>query len=290
MRLFAGLVMNSWYKEKSMIPTLEAQFDQRTLINTLHYLVQTQSSGQIRLETPNELWANLYLENGKVVHLDSSEGKTASKLAEITTWQAGSFRFYEGVAAPERTLKVMLQNLLPPAEGEEAKLNLAVSTIHLSGESVLTSNETMSLQDDTASINYIGVQMLLHIDGKRSLSAIAQVVGQPLDTIIAIAQDLCDSKMLQLVGTRPLYVSSSFFKDLHRMATPYFGPVAEFLIEDSVEDLGHDIANFPYSEIYKLFSLLRQHLNRSDWQIAFKKDFALLCRQYGIIITPSKNK
>lgn len=274
-----------------MEPTLEAQFDDnRTLISTLHYLVQTQSDGHVRLETPDGRWGNLYLDGGRVVYVHTSEGKTAAHLADLTTREKGAFRFYKDVPAPEQTLRVLLTSLLPADIVLDDTASDSQRVVHLTGESVLIANENLTLQDNTASLNYIGVQMLLHIDGKRSLAVIAQLAQQPLESIIRIAQDLSDMKMLQLVGTRPLAVSPRFFTDLRRMAAPYFGPIVEFLIDDCIEDLGYDIDTFPPGHVSRLFTMLRQKLERDDWQDAFKKDFYLLCKQYGINLKKRKAK
>ena len=82
------------------------------LANLLQYLFLNQASGCLSLRHPQGLQGQVYLQQGRVIHIDSGQMSDIAALSVLLTWEEGRFSFRSDVALSKNTLKISAESLL----------------------------------------------------------------------------------------------------------------------------------------------------------------------------------
>lgn len=179
--------------------SLQAKFDRFTLHNLLRYLAKSAATGRLTVQSNNGHETQIYFERGKVVHHDMPEAGVAG-INTLLTWQKGTFYFEDGTSAPQKTLRLFLDNVVPDMEAPNGG-SAEVSTLGviLRPSTVLSAESNMELATGTIALDVFAIELLMHFDGQRTLREVAEVVSQPLEQVISASRLLLAKGIAQSV-------------------------------------------------------------------------------------------
>lgn len=123
--------------------------------------------------------------------------------------------------------------------------------------------------------------VLMELDGKRSISQIAQVTAMAPQALQAIIKRLLDLKLIAPVQATTASLDTDFIAFLSAQMSQAVGPIAEILLEDAVYDLGHDLNQFPALQVAELVDYLAREIRRPDKAIVFKQNVLSKIREKG---------
>ncbi len=129
--------------------------------------------------------------------------------------------------------------------------------------------------------------ILLALDGKRSLRTIAKEDFYELDALTAKVEEMMIQGLIEstagggAVGGPTGHADQSFFNQLTAELTRMVGPVAGMLIKDTVEKTGHHTGNYPLGNIDELLSELATFIQDEAKSAEFKRQMrALAAKQH----------
>ncbi|MFZ7126792.1 MAG: hypothetical protein ACOWWM_11630 [Desulfobacterales bacterium] len=126
------------------------------------------------------------------------------------------------------------------------------------------------------------LSLLMALDGKKSLGTIAQKTGFSPEEIGSIANRLIQLKLIEQVQQQTVAAADAdFFKRLTDELSLAIGPLAEVLIEDGVEDLGHSLKAFPAHRVADLVQLLAEEIQRDEKRTAFTQKMLQIIQKKG---------
>lgn len=123
--------------------------------------------------------------------------------------------------------------------------------------------------------------VLMDLDGQRTLAQIAQARSMNPQALQAIVTRLLDLKLIASVETDTASLDADFITFLTTQMSQAVGPIAEILLEDAVDDLGHDLHQFPALQVAELVDYLAREIQRPDKAIAFKQNVLSKIREKG---------
>ena len=125
------------------------------------------------------------------------------------------------------------------------------------------------------------LSVFMALDGIKNLGAVAREVGLNLGTIKAVVSRLMRLKLVEPVQEALSILDDDFFDYLRSELSMAIGPLADVLIEDAAEDLGHDIERFPSHRAAELVDLLSQDIQRDEKRTAFKYNMVKKLKEKG---------
>ena len=112
--------------------------------------------------------------------------------------------------------------------------------------------------------------ILMAIDGKRSVETIAREDQYELDYLIQAVQQLVINGSIQPVEVE--YSDSmrdDFFAQLEAELSRIMGPVSSIIVQENVGQLGSDRSNFPMSRAGELVQLISRNIPDNNQSQAF---------------------
>ena len=117
------------------------------------------------------------------------------------------------------------------------------------------------------------------MDGKRSLSVVAEEDRYDLEDLIRKVQRLLALGVIEVSQGTRASVDRGFIDFLCGQLSKSLGPIADFLIADTANDLGHPVTDFPVHKLTALINLLAQEIGRQEDAIAFKNAMAAMMQK-----------
>ena len=127
------------------------------------------------------------------------------------------------------------------------------------------------------------LSVLMEVDGKRSVGAIAQKLGMNLGEIRQVITKLLEVKLIEAGEDALSILDTEFLEDLRTELSLAVGPIAEVLIEDAAGDLGYEPNRFPTHRAAELVDLLARQIRREDKMALFKQNMVNMIRGKGIL-------
>lgn len=139
------------------------------------------------------------------------------------------------------------------------------------------------LKEDIGKLTLNGdmLNVLISLDGKKTLGQVAQQTGMSLVDIRPIVVELAKLKLIAKVEQSVDVVDQDFFEYVTSMLAMAIGPLGEIVVEDGVEDLGYSKQNFPQKKCAELVNLLAQEIQREDKRVEFKEKMLTKIREKG---------
>ncbi len=248
-----------------MTPSLNIHFDRRTLITMFLYLARATANGHLRLVRGDDITADLYLEEGRIVYLElnGDVAEPTTTLADILRWKNGDLYFYEDAEIPDHTCRIYLENVLASERPEKERL--ASSTLNI--DSVLKARE-VSESDQTLRVGVKAMQLLMLLDGETSLQDLANKLEQNPDTLLGLARELSAAGVVEETGER--IVGRETLDELTDAVVDAMGPIAEILVEDMIEDLGYTWDSLPQQALPTLTDRLQARISNDEWREQFR--------------------
>ena len=139
------------------------------------------------------------------------------------------------------------------------------------------------VRDDLGDFSLDGQKLLvlMELDGKATLGALAVKTGLTMGTIREVIADLSRLGLIEKVEKAISPVDNDFFRNLLDELALAIGPIASVLIEDEVQDLGHDVKSFPSILATELVDRLAGEIRREDKKATFIKNMVSIIQAKG---------
>jgi hypothetical protein len=125
------------------------------------------------------------------------------------------------------------------------------------------------------------LSVLMEVDGRQSVGAIAQKLGMTLGAIRPVVSGLLDLKLIEAGEGSLSVLDAEFLEHLKSRLALAVGPIAEVLIEDAAGDLGYTPERFPAHRAAELVDLLARQIRREEKMAEFKQQMVNMIREKG---------
>jgi len=154
---------------------------------------------------------------------------------------------------------------------------------------VLSSGDISSMiykrkvRDDLGNFSLDGqtLLILMELDGKATLGALAGKTGLSMGTIREMISKLLKLRLIEKVEKEVIPVDGNFFRSLLDEFALAIGPIAGVLIEDEVQALGHDVNSLPGYLVTELVDRLAGEIRREEKKAVFIKNMVDIIRAKG---------
>ena len=133
------------------------------------------------------------------------------------------------------------------------------------------------------SLNHQALLILMELDGKATLGALAGKTGLSMGSIRELISNLLTLGLVEKVEKQIIPVDSDFYRNLLEELALAVGPIASVLIEDEVHDLGHDVKTFPSYLVTELVDRLAGEIRREEKKAIFIKSMVSIIRSKGYV-------
>ena len=125
------------------------------------------------------------------------------------------------------------------------------------------------------------LNILMALDGETQLGDIVRKRGLDLNEGLQAVARLLDLKLIEPNPQAVPTLDEDFLGFLFDQLSQAVGPIAEILIEDTVDELGHDLAAIPTHQAAELIDLLGREIKREEQNIRFKQNMVNKIREKG---------
>ena len=131
------------------------------------------------------------------------------------------------------------------------------------------------------SLNGQTLLILMELDGKAPLGHLAGKTGMSMGSIRELIGNLLKIGLIEKVEKEVIPVGNEFFRNLLDELALAIGPIASVLIEDEVQNLGHDVSSFPSFLVTELVDRLAGEIRREEKKTIFIKNMVNIIRAKG---------
>ena len=112
--------------------------------------------------------------------------------------------------------------------------------------------------------------ILMAIDGKRSVETIAREDHYELEDLVRVVQELAINGSIKPVeADYSDSIRDTFFTQLEEELSRIMGPVSSIIVQENVGQLGSDRSNFPMSRAGELVQLISRNIPDNSQSQAF---------------------
>jgi len=139
------------------------------------------------------------------------------------------------------------------------------------------------VRDDLGDFSLDGqtLLILMELDGKATLGHLAGKTGLSMGAIRELIANLSKLGLIEKVEKEVIPVANDFFRDLLAELALAIGPIASVLIEDEVQDLGHDVNSLPSFLVTELVDRLAGEIRREEKKTIFIKNMVNIIQAKG---------
>lgn len=130
------------------------------------------------------------------------------------------------------------------------------------------------------SINTHALEVLMEIDGKKNLNAIAQKTGIGMKDMRMVISNLLKQKLIAPSTNGVKVLSNGFHQKITAELALAVGPIAEVLVEDALSDLGVRKGYVPLAKAAQLIELVSRDIQRDDKKSVFIKNMIEIVKKY----------
>ena len=143
------------------------------------------------------------------------------------------------------------------------------------------------VRDDLGDFSLDGQTLivLMEIDGMTMLGHLAARTGLSMGAIRELIAKLLSLGLIEKVEKEIILVDIDFFRQLLDELALAIGPIASVLIEDEVQDLGHEVSHFPSYLVTALVDRLAGEIRREEKKAIFIKSMVNIIRVKGYVST-----
>ncbi len=132
-------------------------------------------------------------------------------------------------------------------------------------------------------LNSMEWAIITQIDGEHTVQQIAQKLTFSDAEAIMIFNSLLSKGLIEIVAVKEpelKTVPSAFFTQLEKILIRYIGPVAVYVINDSLLELNASREKFPKTLAPELIELLSDEISDDAKKIQFQKEMLHLIKEY----------
>jgi len=125
------------------------------------------------------------------------------------------------------------------------------------------------------------LSVLMELDGSRTVAEVAGQLSLGSGAARGVISRLLKLNLIEPVEETVSVLDEDFFDYLRVQLTSAIGPLAEILIEDAADDLGHSPSRFPSYGAAELVDLLSREIRREDKRTVFKQKMVNKIKEKG---------
>ncbi len=259
---------------------LTGSLAQLPLVDLLKMLVAGGQTGRLELSSGLDL-GDLYLHHGQVVHAEAGGEWGEPAFMRLVTWPNGQFRFIPGEPAPERTITRPLEQLIAEAAriaSEREAIRRVVPSMDV------VPRLARRAPAPTITIDAADWELIALLDGARTAASLATALGvDDFETMrrlyrLKLAGLVELEKPQQLAPAARALAGPQFFQALHTAVAAAVGPLAEIIIDDCLDALGHTRQDFPRDGIARLAEAISNEITDPEKRVRFQQTMLAMLR------------
>lgn len=132
------------------------------------------------------------------------------------------------------------------------------------------------------SLNSMEWAVITQIDGERSVAEIAKKLTFSSSEAISIFQTLLSKGLIEIVEIKEHQIKEvppTFFDKVEKILVQFIGPVAVYVINDTLLELNADRDHYPKAMVPELIELLSDEISDDTKKIQFQKKMLDLMRE-----------
>lgn len=251
---------------------LSGSLAQLPLRHLLKMLAAGEQTGRLELNSGLEL-ADVFLRSGIVVHATADAATGDAAVSAALGWTSGSFRFEPGIASPEITITAPLEQLLAEGSRQVSEREMLRRVIpspdvvprlapRLPGESITIRAadwEVLAQINGEATVGQLARDL-----GRGDLEAVRAIYGLKMAGLIELSVEPAAPVAIALAGP-------AFFRALQAAVAAAMGPLAEIIVDDTLEDLGFTRATLPRSEMSAVAERISGEIREAEKRSRFQQ-------------------
>jgi hypothetical protein len=259
---------------------LTGSLAQLPLIDLLKMLAAGSQSGRLELSSGLDL-GDIYLHRGQVVHAEAAGDWGEPAFARLITWPNGQFRFIPGEEAPERSISRPLDQLLAEAArvaSEREAIRRVVPSMDI------VPRLARRAPAPTITIEASDWEVIALLDGSRTAAGLAGALGvddfEAMRRIyrLKLAGLVEFEKAQQLAPAARALAGPQFFQALTTAVAAAVGPLAEIIIDDCLDALGHTRQDLPRDAIARLAEAISNEITDPEKRLKFQQTMLAMLR------------
>ena len=132
------------------------------------------------------------------------------------------------------------------------------------------------------SLNSMEWAVITQIDGERTVAEIARKLSFSLNEALPIFNALLDKGLIEVSEIKSdeiEFVPVSFFNRLEKILIQFIGPVATYVINDTLIELNAQRTKYPKTMVPELIELLSDEISDESKKIEFQKQMLHLLKR-----------
>ncbi len=123
------------------------------------------------------------------------------------------------------------------------------------------------------------LNVLMELDGKKTLGQVAQSLNMNMKTLRDIASRLYQMRLCEAAAESMPALGRDFFNELSVELSKAMGPIADVVIEDEIADMGETQDRFPAHRAAELVDVLARQILREERKVAFQQSMVKKLRE-----------
>jgi hypothetical protein len=202
-------------------------------------------SGRLLLNNGAET-GNIFFRDGQVIHAQCGPLQGTKAIYELAVWTSGEYRFFMDDTPDVVTIDITMDEILTEAANRIRQMDRITSLIPSSSAIYALDPD---VKDKDINLKSIQWKVLVNINGKRSISDIAQNIGLGVSDAMKVFYTLIKLGLLRDADLSETEIShtaidlpeTSFIKALNEDLTKAIGPIAPFVIVETAQDMDLDL-------------------------------------------------
>ena len=125
------------------------------------------------------------------------------------------------------------------------------------------------------------LNVLMEMDGKKTLGQVAQSLNMNMKTLREIAKRIHQMQLCEQAAESVPLLGRDFFNVLSSELSKAMGPIADVVIEDEIADMGESRDRFPAHRAAELVDVLARQILREERKVAFQQEMVKKLREIG---------
>lgn len=127
---------------------------------------------------------------------------------------------------------------------------------------------------DQFSLDSQMLNVLMALDGRKNLAMVSRAVNMDMADLKVVLSRLLKIRLIEKVEKTDPVLNEEFVAFLKKQLSLALGPIAEFLIEDEVRELGVDLDKIPVPRAAELINILARQVPRKEKRVMFQQAMA----------------
>jgi hypothetical protein len=140
-----------------------------------------------------------------------------------------------------------------------------------------------NVKEDSGEVSFDNLMLttFMELDGKKNLAMVARKTGFKMSTVRETVNKLLRLQLIELVEDGIPMADKGFLDYLKMELSLAIGPLAEIIIEDTVNELGYSMTKVPQHRAAELVERLAREIHREDKRVIFKQNMVSEIKEKG---------